>query len=408
MYYSLIGLLALATLVIINYDVLLKREESTKSGVQQIYRRFLYGIILYYITDIIWGLLEYLSQTRLLFYDTEVYFIVLALGVMFWTQYVIAYLDQQNAFRKYLFYAGRAFFIIVTALTLINLVYPVMFWFDEDGLYHTSPIRNTVLITQILLLLSMVVYSLYTSSKSEGKIKSRHFTIGFSGLIMLFFISIQIFFPYLPLYCIAYMMGSCLLRSFIVEYEKEDYRKKLETALQNEKQHIIELNFAKKVANTDSLTGVKSKSAYADYIKDLQDRMDKRERLSFAIGMFDCDDLKLINDRYGHEKGDEYLKTAARLICRIFHHSPVFRIGGDEFAVVLTNDDYENREELISRFEMSRLEICAMAKNEWEQVSVALGIAAYDPEIDYSVDDVFKRADQEMYEDKRIRKAYML
>jgi diguanylate cyclase (GGDEF)-like protein len=125
--------------------------------------------------------------------------------------------------------------------------------------------------------------------------------------------------------------------------------------------------------------------------------------LQFAFGVFDCNNLKLINDSYGHDKGDVYLVTASQFICRIFQHSPVFRIGGDEFAVILQYDDYNNMNALLDSFKNSSREICESVENKWEQVNVAIGIAIYDPEIDASVIDVARRADQLMYENKRHR-----
>lgn len=405
MYYSMVGCLALATLVIINYDVLARAEGASGSEVEGVYRRFLYAIILYYVTDILWGILFYLRATALLYVDTVLYFIAMALGVMCWTQYVVAYLGQENVFRRFLHSAGRTFFFAATGVTLLNILFPVMFWFDGSGGYHPGLARFAVLFSQILLLLLTVVYALRISAKTEDPVRQRHLTIGLSGLLMLVFISVQLFFPLLPLYATAYMLGSCLLRSFVVENEKEEYRRELEVALQKESQHIEELNRARKIAFTDSLTGVKSKSAYADCIQHLQSRLNGGESLSLALGMLDCDNLKPINDQYGHERGDEYLKNAAGLICRIFGGSQVYRVGGDEFAVILLDGDFETRKELAAQFETAQRRMRAAATKPWECVSIAIGIAVYDPATDYSIDDVLQRADQLMYEDKRLRKA---
>ena len=170
----------------------------------------------------------------------------------------------------------------------------------------------------------------------------------------------------------------------------------------NEEQHLVEtLN---KRVFVDALTSVRNKGAYADYIQKLQDRLDQGESFQFAMGVFDCDDLKTINDDYGHDKGDLYLKAASRLICHTFQHSPVFRTGGDEFAVILMNEDFENREELISQFDRAREAVCAEAENPWDEVSVARGIAVYDPKTDPAVIDTVRRADKIMYENKRLRK----
>lgn len=154
----------------------------------------------------------------------------------------------------------------------------------------------------------------------------------------------------------------------------------------------------------DALTSVRNKGGFNDYIQGLQDRLDSKESVAFAVIILDCDNLKSVNDQYGHDKGDAYIKAASELICRVFKHSPVFRIGGDEFAVVLQKEDYQNRKELTALFAKDAAEIRASAENKWEQVSVALGMAEYDPQSDTSVDDVIHRADKTMYENKRTRK----
>ena len=169
------------------------------------------------------------------------------------------------------------------------------------------------------------------------------------------------------------------------------------------KAHINDLN---KRVFVDALTSVKNKGAFATFIEDLQKKMDQGdEPLEYAIGVFDCDNLKTINDQYGHEKGDIYLKTASRLICKTFQHSPVFRIGGDEFSVILRNEDYKNRDALIQAFKAASEETCSTVKNRWEQVHVALGVAVYDPKEDHSVIDTVRRADKIMYMDKKQHKA---
>ena len=168
------------------------------------------------------------------------------------------------------------------------------------------------------------------------------------------------------------------------------------------KENISDLN---KRVYVDALTSVKNKGAFADALDELQAQIDGNEtKPHYAIGVFDCDNLKHINDQYGHEKGDVYLKTACQLICRVFDHSPVFRIGGDEFAVILQGTDYENRDELVYQFDKSSDEICASALNPWEQVRVTNGIVVYDPQVDQFVIDTVRRADKTMYINKRVRK----
>lgn len=168
------------------------------------------------------------------------------------------------------------------------------------------------------------------------------------------------------------------------------------------KDHITDLN---KRVYVDALTSVRNKGAFSSYMEELQNRLDSGdEHMAFAVGIFDCDNLKMINDRYGHEKGDIYLTTACRLICSVFQHSPVFRIGGDEFSVVLQNNDLQNKDNLMKQFVQAMTVTSDAAGNEWEEVHISMGIAVYDAKVDQSVTDVQHRADALMYDNKRVRK----
>ncbi len=168
------------------------------------------------------------------------------------------------------------------------------------------------------------------------------------------------------------------------------------------KEHITDLI---RRANVDALTSVRNKGAFTAFIEEMQKTLEeKTEQSDFAIGIFDCDDLKTINDQYGHDKGDVYLKTASRLICKVFQHSPVFRIGGDEFAAILQNDDLQNMKELLVQFEEQKNEMTDLAGEPWEQVHISVGIARFDPEKDSGVTDTVRRADQMMYTHKKASK----
>ena len=169
-----------------------------------------------------------------------------------------------------------------------------------------------------------------------------------------------------------------------------------------EEEHLVD-DLNKRVF-VDPLTSVRNRGAFDDFVQGLQDRVDNGERLEIAIGVFDCDNLKTVNDKYGHDKGNEYLKAASRLICRVFQHSPVFRIGGDEFVAVLQNEDFENRVDLIDRFDIEQAKVNAQVANPWEEVHVSLGVAVYNPGLDNAVSDTARRADKAMYENKRIGK----
>lgn len=172
-----------------------------------------------------------------------------------------------------------------------------------------------------------------------------------------------------------------------VENRDEEVRK--------EKEHLQALSTANEMARRDELTHTKNKTAYHEAAKELQERMET-EKPKFSVVICDLNDLKTINDTQGHAAGDDCIKSAGSLICHTFLHSPVFRIGGDEFALFLEGEDFENRERLISDIRRQIEENVRMG----EGVIVATGIADYIPRQDKTVEDVFKRADSQMYGDK--------
>lgn len=159
------------------------------------------------------------------------------------------------------------------------------------------------------------------------------------------------------------------------------------------------------LAYIDALTGVRNKLAY-DKEKQRLDGEIKIGMRACGIAMIDLNFLKVINDTYGHEYGNEAIKRLCGLVCQIFDHSPVFRIGGDEFAVILRGADYNNIEKLTMEFNKS-LETMASddSLQPWEKISASLGYAMYDNSTDKCADDIFKRADQRMYERKKEMKA---
>ena len=191
-----------------------------------------------------------------------------------------------------------------------------------------------------------------------------------------------------------------------LDYKNDDEIGVLTTTVNKLISHLGEyIDDLNNLAYADSLTSVNNKSAFDVAVQNLQEKIDNpEEKIEFAIGVFDCDDLKQINDKYGHDKGNVYLKNSSHLISRVFQHSEVYRVGGDEFIIILQNEDYLNRKSLEKTFIEKSEEICAFAKEEWEKIKVSVGIARYDSEIDKTVQDVIVHADHLMYENKRERK----
>lgn len=539
-YYSTIGILALLILLIENQDILLNLNESFSVRAWKVYRKYLFVIIVYYLTDITWGILESYKLSALLFADTTVYFIAMAAGVMYWTKYTVTYLEEERyLFGRFLLHSGRIFALCVTILSVVNLFTPVLFTVDQDCVYKALNIRYVILGIQILLLLLISAYTFTSIARKRhaaGKWK-KYRTLGLFGLLMAAFLTAQLWYPYLPLYAIAYLLGTCLLRAAVIGDEKEEYRTMLQEADRRMEQRLAEeraleehtaftrisalggeylsiyivdpetehyheysantayksfglpaegedffnltralsrslvyrkdlkrfmhaftrenvlseieraglfvltyrlviqekpvyvqlkcamveeaegrrlivgindvdaqvkqeqeyekrLIQAEEKAMIDALTGVKSKYAYMEAEAQLDHQIETQSQPPFAVVVLDVNDLKKVNDTSGHQVGDQYLREACRMICQTFKHSPVFRVGGDEFAVIAQGHDYEHIDQLIRGIEELNRESTRAGG-----AVVACGMARFTD--DTSVASVFRRADMDMYANKQ-------
>ena len=154
----------------------------------------------------------------------------------------------------------------------------------------------------------------------------------------------------------------------------------------------------------DALTNVANKLAYDRMVDSISAKWGE-SGLKFAVVIFDVNGLKTTNDTYGHEQGDKLLIRCCNLIQSSFAHTQIYRIGGDEFAAIVTGEDYANRERIIREFHEKVDKSHAQATSLLEDTSIAIGVAIYNPKRDRDYLSVFSRADAEMYDNKRVTKA---
>ena len=398
MTYSAFGLLAVLIHLIVNYDIFHKRIGSSFPAVKQ-YRLFLICVIFYHITDALWGFFYEKHLSTLLFINTTVYFFAMALTVLFWTSFVVQYLEEKSIFCTAINYIGKLFFIFQISTVGANIFVPLVFRVDSTGEYYPGIMRYALFILQIALLLNASIYSFVITAKSKGSKKRRHLTIGLFGLAMILAITAQIFYTFLPLYSIGFLVGCCVLHTFVVEDERAENISALKASLNREAIQIEELGATRTMAYTDPLTGVKSKRAYLDVRKQFEQKIASNTIKEFAIAVFDVNDLKVVNDNLGHDVGDQHIIGACSLICTILKHSPVFRIGGDEFVAILEGIDFEERRSLISDFNNQIEENARTGK-----VVVSVGLSTYKQNAGATFASVFKQADENMYKRKAILK----
>jgi diguanylate cyclase (GGDEF)-like protein len=149
------------------------------------------------------------------------------------------------------------------------------------------------------------------------------------------------------------------------------------------------------MANTDSLTGVRNKHAYSENEIAINQKIQSGELEKLAVVVGDINGLKYVNDTQGHAAGDQLIKDACSLICEYFTHGAVFRVGGDEFVIILQGKGYDIMSEVINKLNRKVEE-----NIKDNAVVISIGYSVLNQE-DQQLSDVFERADRMMYERKK-------
>lgn len=385
-YYASIGIISIIILVIVNFEALRKVKGSRASELRTQYRRFLLSLIAYFLVDALWGLFYEQRWIVVAYIDTMLDFSTMVLSVVFWVKSVVLFTESKSRLSKILLFGGWFIFLFELLILTVNLFVPVVFSFTAEKEYLALPARYIALFLQMIMFFVTAIYSFVTAGRSEGIKKFHYVTVGLSGIIMAVFIALQMQFPFMPFYALGCLFATCAIHTFI--YREKDIK------------YDLEMENANRKAYRDGLTGVKNKLAYLESLKELELQTKESSLEGYGVVVFDLNGLKVINDTLGHEAGDEYLKSACRIICEHYKHSPVYRIGGDEFVAILKGSDFENRELLKQKFDELIDENLRTGS-----VVISSGMAVFNPELDESYTEVFIRADKSMYERKMALKA---
>lgn len=163
----------------------------------------------------------------------------------------------------------------------------------------------------------------------------------------------------------------------------------LEMSKENQKTEIY-----RELAMKDTMTGLYNRNAYNQWLDQHGLEQD------VAVLMCDLNDLKKCNDTKGHAVGDSYIMGAADIISRVFEHEGVcYRIGGDEFCVILKNAKEIDLADKVRELNEMQEECNRMIAEM--RINIAYGYAVFDKELDKNVEDTCKRADKEMYRNKK-------
>lgn len=384
MAYSLVGILAVAIHLIINVGVFIDMKRGQKFRGEKIYFFFLLSVIVFHIADAFWGFIYDAKLKTGLFADTTVYMIAMATSILLWGFFVYKYLSLDKQKAKFVIFVNFGVFAFQMLTILVNIFYPVLFSVTKTETsfeYKAEVLRYVNLTLQIIIYLLVSTYTLIAATRQSGSDKRRHLTVGLFGLLMIIALTLQVFFPLLPMYSLGYLLGICVLHAFVARDVISDKEERIKI---------------------DPLTGAFSKYAYQEVWEEIETKISKNELKQFAMVMFDLNDLKITNDTYGHEVGDKYLVDSFNLIKEYYPDVPLYRVGGDEFVALFLNGNFHNKEEYFNTFNKR---IDENVKNK-DRLIISSGIAEYDPDKDLSILTIFTRADRDMYARKqKIKKA---
>ena len=159
------------------------------------------------------------------------------------------------------------------------------------------------------------------------------------------------------------------------------------------------------LAYTDNLTGAGNKAAYEKQITHV-DWDILAGGTDFALVMVDLNYLKRINDNFGHDKGNIYIKNLYAVLRQIFSEEKIFRIGGDEFVIILRGERVKKVHTMVNEVKQNMQKTMKDSNlDPWDRVSAAVGVSVYDATRHNEANDVFKEADEDMYRDKKRMRA---
>ncbi len=164
------------------------------------------------------------------------------------------------------------------------------------------------------------------------------------------------------------------------------------------------IDYINGLAYIEPMTRLGNNLAYKKKLEELSADI-AEGKAGFTIFVMDLNGLKKVNDSYGHEKGDIYIKNSAKVISETFGGENCFRIGGDEFTAVLGSRSDEEINALAEQLNSAMSDFNRGKTEIYDQVHIAVGGSSYRKDEDGDTSDVFRRADSAMYEDKNRKEA---
>ena len=221
-FYSIVSGIALCVHLIINWHQLVNRP-SDKAHVGALeFRRFLVCLSVFFVTDVLWGVFAAFKWPRVLYADTFVFFVAMALSVLTWTRFAATYLELEGKARAYLLWSGRGMMAFFIAALLMNGFTGIFFTIDSQCVYTAGPLRQLAFSLLAAFNAIASAMTLHKVFRTKGKTRRHNKMVFAFGVSMTAAILIQLCDPLIPLYSIGCLFGCCFLHVFVVEDERDE------------------------------------------------------------------------------------------------------------------------------------------------------------------------------------------
>ena len=359
MSYSFAGLLAIIIVLISNSNILYNNRWVLLPE-ERSYRLFLFSVIIYLATDALWGV-SYEQKLRIPFIViSEIWYAIIAATVFLWTKFVLSYLRINNKFSTILNYTGIVFCVFQILADVANIFTPIFFYINDSAEYHALPIRAASFIIQELIFFGTSIYTLYVTVKTHGQILKRYVTIGLFGLAMIVAIAFQLMYPELPAYTVGYLVGCCVLHTFVLEDAKAEYR-----------------------AKHDKLSDLPNDIFLSEQ---LPEAISKARKQHLCVGLLhiNLDGFKTVNSCYGYHYGDAVLCEIAKRLRDLVPVQYLARSSSDNFHVILTAKNQDLLMSQTKHFLSALNEPFALQDNSLH-IGASIGLAVLDAGWDQEV-----------------------
>ena len=293
--YSVFSALAIVIHLTINAKLLTGHGEASERGAS--YRRFLMGVLAYYVADAAWGVFAGLRWIDAWYADTILFFLSLVAFAFMWCRFVITYVGFGKWPARILSGCGYALLAANVVSLVANVFNGCVFGFDADGTYVVGTMRDPLFYFLIAFSLMMTLFVFVKALGSHGSERSRNMIVFVNCLTMTAAVTLQIIWPLTPFTALGCLIGNCFLHVFVVEDEHTaKHMRELETALERARTAEKARSMFFSIVSHDIRTPLNAILGYSELLQDGKASDAERNEALKSIRASGITLLQLVND----------------------------------------------------------------------------------------------------------------